>query len=153
MAEIYKEKIRDLLHPRKDNLEVREDKANGIYIKNVTKQFCVSEDEVYELMAIGNKNREVASDNINAKSSRSHALFTLPLTMTNVAEGSSKRGKWLLAAPPALRKPLDLMMHHEVVLLEGLDLHELADERHQGKFSCGGNMEITQVSVEHWREA
>lgn len=93
MAEIYKEKVRDLLDPRKDNLEVREDKVVGVYIKNLTEQFCVSEHEVYELMAIGNKHRRVASNNVNDQSSRSHALFSLTMTMKNTADGSSKRGK------------------------------------------------------------
>lgn len=93
MAEIYKEKIKDLLDPRRDNLEVREDKLLGVYIKDITEQFCVSEHEVYDLMAIGNKHRKVASNNINDQSSRSHALFSLTLTMKNTRDGSCKRGK------------------------------------------------------------
>ena len=75
MAEIYKEKIKDLFNPKKDNLEIREDKNNGIYIKDLTEDYCLSEDEVYDLMKRGNKNRKVASNNVNESSSRSHSLF------------------------------------------------------------------------------
>lgn len=65
MAEIYKERIKDLLNPKKDNLEVREDKARGVYIKDITEEYCLSEEEVYDLMTAGNKNRKVANNNVN----------------------------------------------------------------------------------------
>ena len=96
MAEIYMERIKDLLNPKKDNLEVREDKINGVYIKGITEEYCLSEEEVYDLMATGNKNRKVANNNMNQHSSRSHSIFSLILTMKNTVDGSIKRGKLFL---------------------------------------------------------
>jgi len=32
MVEIYNEKVKDLLDPKKDNLQVRQDKKRGIYL-------------------------------------------------------------------------------------------------------------------------
>jgi len=59
MAEVYKEKIKDLLDTSKTDLDVREDKVKGPYIKNITEQFCVSEQEVYDLIIKGTNNRHV----------------------------------------------------------------------------------------------
>ena len=47
-VEIYMEKIRDLLDDTrvKNNLTVREDKVNGIYIAGVTEEYVGSQDHV-----------------------------------------------------------------------------------------------------------
>lgn len=47
MCEIYNEKIKDLIDPRKDNLKIHEEKSKGIYIQGVTESWCVDETEVY----------------------------------------------------------------------------------------------------------
>ncbi len=36
MIEIYNEKIRDLLDPKKNNLRIYENKEQGIYVKDMT---------------------------------------------------------------------------------------------------------------------
>ena len=36
MCEIYNEKIKDLLDPRKDNLKIHEEKGKGVYIQDAT---------------------------------------------------------------------------------------------------------------------
>ncbi len=35
MMEIYMERIRDLLDPTRQNLEIHEDKTRGVYVDNV----------------------------------------------------------------------------------------------------------------------
>ena len=54
-VEIYMEKIRDLLDPHrlKNNLTVREDKVNGIYIAGVTEEYVTSQEELLGMMRAG----------------------------------------------------------------------------------------------------
>ena len=54
IIEIYMEKIRDLLDTSKTNLQIREDRLHGVYIKDATENYISDEEEVYELMKIGN---------------------------------------------------------------------------------------------------
>eukprot|EP00045_Choanoeca_perplexa_P018382 m.289980 g.289980 ORF g.289980 m.289980 type:complete len:1632 (+) comp17802_c1_seq4:222-5117(+) len=79
--EIYNEKVRDLLNPRSTgNLKVREHPVLGPYVEDLTKLVVSSYDDINTLMDEGNKARTVASTNMNATSSRSHAVFSLIFT-------------------------------------------------------------------------
>ena len=80
--EIYNEKVRDLLNPKNQgNLRVREHPSLGPYVEDLSKLVVSSYDEMMTLMDEGNKARTVAATNMNETSSRSHAVFTLLLTM------------------------------------------------------------------------
>ncbi|KAI0069239.1 kinesin-domain-containing protein [Artomyces pyxidatus] len=80
--EIYNEKVRDLLNPKNTgNLRVREHPSLGPYVEDLSKLVVNSYDEMMTLMDEGNKARTVAATNMNETSSRSHAVFTLILTM------------------------------------------------------------------------
>jgi kinesin family protein 1 len=80
--EIYNEKVRDLLNPKNTgNLRVREHPILGPYVEDLSKLAVNSYDEMMTLMDEGNKARTVAATNMNETSSRSHAVFTLILTM------------------------------------------------------------------------
>ncbi|KAG6885494.1 hypothetical protein C0993_001101 [Termitomyces sp. T159_Od127] len=80
--EIYNEKVRDLLNPKNTgNLRVREHPIFGPYVEDLSKLVVNSYDEMMTLMDEGNKARTVAATNMNETSSRSHAVFTLLLTM------------------------------------------------------------------------
>ncbi|EDQ92700.1 uncharacterized protein MONBRDRAFT_13875 [Monosiga brevicollis MX1] len=79
--EIYNEKVRDLLNPRSSgNLRVREHPILGPYVEDLTKLVVSSYEDINQLMDEGNKARTVASTNMNATSSRSHAVFSLVFT-------------------------------------------------------------------------
>ena len=79
--EIYNERVRDLLNPaNKGNLKVREHPSTGPYVEDLAKLAVTSFREIESLMDEGNKARTVAATNMNATSSRSHAVFTLILT-------------------------------------------------------------------------
>ncbi|KAF8467730.1 hypothetical protein BDZ91DRAFT_722979 [Kalaharituber pfeilii] len=79
--EIYNERVRDLLNPStKGNLKVREHPSLGPYVEDLAKLVVGSFQEIENLMDEGNKARTVAATNMNATSSRSHAVFTLILT-------------------------------------------------------------------------
>ncbi|KAF9242944.1 hypothetical protein BU15DRAFT_86709 [Melanogaster broomeanus] len=68
--EIYNEKVRDLLNPK-----------NTGNLRDLSKLAVSSYEEMMTLMDEGNKARTVAATNMNETSSRSHAVFTLLLTM------------------------------------------------------------------------
>lgn len=79
--EIYNERVKDLLNPgTKGNLKVREHPSTGPYVEDLAKLVVGSFEEIENLMDEGNKARTVAATNMNATSSRSHAVFTLMLT-------------------------------------------------------------------------
>ncbi|KZT74459.1 kinesin-domain-containing protein [Daedalea quercina L-15889] len=80
--EIYNEKVRDLLNPKNSgNLRVREHPSLGPYVEDLSKLVVSNFDEMMTLMDEGNKARTVAATNMNETSSRSHAVFTVILTM------------------------------------------------------------------------
>ena len=54
MVEIYMEKIRDLIDPRKDNLRIHEEKGKGVFMQDIEEVFISEEKQVYELMKMGN---------------------------------------------------------------------------------------------------
>ncbi|CAI2377981.1 unnamed protein product [Moneuplotes crassus] len=96
MAEIYMEKIRDLLDETKVDLKVKQSSEKGIYIDNLTERYIGSSSEVYEIMNIGNNHRKVASTSMNDQSSRSHSIFIMHVNQTNLDDGSSISGKLYL---------------------------------------------------------
>ena len=78
--EIYKEMCRDLLTPPRQKaitLRVREHPQKGIFVAGLTHVRVTTFDEVMSLIDIGTKNRTVGATNVNAHSSRSHAIVTL----------------------------------------------------------------------------
>ncbi|KAI9709540.1 MAG: Kinesin [Bogoriella megaspora] len=80
--EVYNEHVRDLLVPRSNTnqyLKIRESKADGVYVQNLTDEPVKSYSDVERLFRIGDINRTTASTKMNDTSSRSHAVFTIML--------------------------------------------------------------------------
>ncbi len=96
IIEIYMERIRDLLNPKKVNLKVREDKTKGIYIEDVTESYVSDEKDVYDFMRYGHNNRATSTTNMNESSSRSHCIFMMTIHQSNLLEMSAKTGKLYL---------------------------------------------------------
>ena len=82
--EIYNEKVHDLLDPKtnKQSLKVREHNVLGPYVDGLSQLAVASFEDIDNLMTEGNKSRTVAATNMNAESSRSHAVFSVVLTQT-----------------------------------------------------------------------
>eukprot|EP00040_Diaphanoeca_grandis_P024204 m.132813 g.132813 ORF g.132813 m.132813 type:complete len:788 (-) comp29632_c0_seq3:90-2453(-) len=73
--EIYAEEIRDLLSKNHEQkLDLRE-KDNSIYVKDLSSFVTKSIKEIQHVMSVGNKHRSVGQTDMNAHSSRSHAIF------------------------------------------------------------------------------
>ncbi|KAL5511850.1 hypothetical protein ACEPAH_5068 [Sanghuangporus vaninii] len=94
--EIYLERIRDLLAPQNDNLQVHEEKNKGVYVKNLSDYYVSSAKEVYEIMRQGGQSRIVSATNMNAESSRSHSIFLITINQRNVDTGAQKTGNLYL---------------------------------------------------------
>eukprot|EP00597_Dinobryon_sp_UTEXLB2267_P006130 CAMPEP_0170062950 /NCGR_PEP_ID=MMETSP0019_2-20121128/3990_1 /TAXON_ID=98059 /ORGANISM="Dinobryon sp., Strain UTEXLB2267" /LENGTH=777 /DNA_ID=CAMNT_0010269237 /DNA_START=71 /DNA_END=2404 /DNA_ORIENTATION=- len=76
--EVYNEQVYDLLDSNGKVLSLREDQERGIVVAaGATEQVVNSYDEVMELLSIGNKNRKTEATQMNAVSSRSHAVLLL----------------------------------------------------------------------------
>jgi kinesin family protein 5 len=63
--EIYREKIRDLLNPSKDNLQIRQNSEKGVYIDDVTEKEVDSENQIYDVLETGNGARAVTKTDMN----------------------------------------------------------------------------------------
>lgn len=96
MLEIYNDECYDLLGASgaslaekkkeaqkaggKASLEIRRNKEGRIEVPNLTKEPVDNINDVFELLAKGNKNRAVASTSLNQTSSRSHMVLWVDVT-------------------------------------------------------------------------
>lgn len=64
-VEIYNEKIKDLLDPRKCDLKIHENNKLGVHVAGMTEQYVGTEQEVYDMLKVGNENRSIAATNMN----------------------------------------------------------------------------------------
>lgn len=92
--EIYFERVRDLLNPQnKKPLKVREHRALGPYVEDLTKLVVTNYKDIKDLIDLGNKSRTTAATRMNETSSRSHAVFTLMLTQRRYDPGLNRKGE------------------------------------------------------------
>ncbi|KAL1924413.1 uncharacterized protein VTP21DRAFT_7448 [Calcarisporiella thermophila] len=81
-VEIYNEELIDLLNTdgsERSNVQIREDNKGNIYWTGVREVIVNSPREVMQYLAIGSQNRQVGATDMNEKSSRSHAIFSVTL--------------------------------------------------------------------------
>lgn len=93
VIEIYCERIRDLLEPGNDNLQVQQERLRGITVAHTTEVPVSSEAELVNVMHKGLANRAVASTAMNAggclaqyavsSRHRSHRNFVLLVSMSS----------------------------------------------------------------------
>lgn len=76
--EVYNEQIRDLL-VNSGPLAVREDSTKGVVIQGLTLHQPKSAEHILEALDYGNRNRTQHPTDVNATSSRSHAVFQIYL--------------------------------------------------------------------------
>ncbi|NXK86970.1 KI18A protein, partial [Formicarius rufipectus] len=76
--EIYNEQIRDLL-VNSGPLAVREDAQQGVVVQGLTLHQPKSAEEILQMLDYGNNNRTQHPTDVNASSSRSHAVFQIYL--------------------------------------------------------------------------
>ncbi|XP_043722837.1 kinesin-like protein KIN-1 [Telopea speciosissima] len=94
MVEIYMEKVRDLLDLSKDNLQIKEDKVQGIHLSGVTEISISDPAEALQNLSSGIANRAVGETNMNMASSRSHCAYIF--TVQQEQHRRVKTGKLVL---------------------------------------------------------
>ena len=81
MLEIYNEKVQDLLVPINNRppsgLKIRESKALGVFVSDLTKYPVSSYEEISNKMDEGYQNRTIGSTLMNNTSSRAHTIVTI----------------------------------------------------------------------------
>lgn len=96
--EIYGEDIHDLLETseaqrstrRSEPLQLRENKKNGVWVQGLTEVQVLNRQEAMEQMRLGSLHRITASTQMNERSSRSHAVYTVKIVQ-RVSEQDSKK--------------------------------------------------------------
>ncbi|KAJ8299260.1 LOW QUALITY PROTEIN: hypothetical protein KUTeg_023320 [Tegillarca granosa] len=90
--ELYNEEILDLFDTTRDpesrgkksHIKIHEDAGGGIYVVGVTTRPVCSLQDTMQCLKFGALSRATASTNMNAQSSRSHAIFTLHVKQQRV---------------------------------------------------------------------
>lgn len=93
--EIYKDEVYDLLVNRENapKLPVRENDRGQVFVANLTSIPMDSVADFERIYSQASKNRSVASTNLNRASSRSHAILTVTVTLTDPTENKTLSGK------------------------------------------------------------
>ncbi|KAI9577287.1 kinesin-like protein KIN-8A [Glossina fuscipes] len=86
--EIYNEQVMNLL-TKTGPLKLRED-AKGVIVSGLSLTPIYSVEELLKLLTLGNSNRTQHPTDINAESSRSHAVFQVHVRMTDSKTGSKR---------------------------------------------------------------
>lgn len=89
--EVYNETIKDLLRPEKE-LSIREDGKKGIIISELSFYKPRGPQELLKLLRSGNRARTQHATDLNAESSRSHAVFEVKLCLKR-KENCQQKGK------------------------------------------------------------
>lgn len=81
--EIYNEEARDLMYSgtKPPELHIRDSKSEGVVVRNLSRHVVKSPTDVANLMQEASERRVTASTQMNAVSSRSHAVCTLYVTI------------------------------------------------------------------------
>ncbi|KAI8334317.1 P-loop containing nucleoside triphosphate hydrolase protein [Chlamydoabsidia padenii] len=86
--QILKETVYDMLVPKHKTrgLEIREDSDRNVFVDDLTQKPIDTYSDFKRLFSAANKNRSTASTNLNAVSSRSHAILTLNVETSRVGQ-------------------------------------------------------------------
>ncbi|KAI6658498.1 Kinesin-like protein KIF3A isoform X3 [Oopsacas minuta] len=84
--EIYNEQVRDLLvkDPGDKIPKIHERPDIGVYVQDLLSCVVKSVDDMDKIMTTGNRNRAFAKTNMNLRSSRSHAIFTITVERSDL---------------------------------------------------------------------
>lgn len=91
-VEIYNEQLRDLLVPEataqtdRASVAIREDTKGRILLTGLTQRDINSVEDIYDALSFGSSIRQTDATAINARSSRSHAVFSLNLVQKKSGE-------------------------------------------------------------------
>lgn len=96
LLEVYCEQLRDLLDPSNHDLRIHETPQRGVFVDGLTQECVTCEEDVFDILRLGEQMRIVASTKLNQLSSRSHVIFFLACEQ-RLPDGSEKVGRLSLA--------------------------------------------------------
>ena len=98
-AEIYNERIRDLLPDTKasqesmqadQNLQITDDSRGGVLVKGLQQYVCDTEEDALNCLFEGELNRTFRQHYLNATSSRAHCVFTISIESRSRVESADR---------------------------------------------------------------
>ncbi|KAK9735397.1 hypothetical protein RND81_04G203400 [Saponaria officinalis] len=96
MVEIYMEKVRDLFDLSKDNIQIKENKSQGILLSGVTEISVVEAADALQILSSGIASRAVGETQMNMASSRSHCVYIFTVQQDFPSDKRTKTGKLIL---------------------------------------------------------
>ena len=85
---------------QKSDMRIHEDSTGGIYVTGATSKTVSSSEEAMQCLHMGALARTTASTQMNAQSSRSHAIFTLHIRQQRLAPAQVLHLFVSLSLPP-----------------------------------------------------
>lgn len=68
----------------------------GVYVKDLSVYMVNTADDMDKLMTMGNKNRSIGATQMNAHSSRSHAIFSITIECSGKSVNFIIQGKFFI---------------------------------------------------------
>ena len=90
---------------QKSDMRIHEDSTGGIYVTGATSKTVSSSEEAMQCLHMGALARTTASTQMNAQSSRSHAIFTLHIRQQRLAPAQVLHLFVSLSLPPTHPPP------------------------------------------------
>jgi centromeric protein E len=94
--EIYNEEVRDLLSNSKETLPIREDPRRGVFVQS-NEEIVTDFESLLKILFQGEKSRQFAATEMNARSSRSHTIFRITIESrmkTNDDDNEQSDDEW-----------------------------------------------------------
>lgn len=109
--EIYNDELRDLLteNEQSKSLQIRDHGDSGVIVKGLTSKVVTTPQEVKQLMDMASRRRTTGSTKMNMRSSRSHAICTLYVTIKPTKEKMPSKKFNNLAASDTVSAKLTLV--------------------------------------------
>lgn len=90
-VEIYNETLRDLLG-HSASVDIKLDKSGQVHVPGLQRVAICTSSEIDTIMSVATKARAVAKTEMNARSSRSHSIFSLHIVGHNLQQGVEVKG-------------------------------------------------------------
>ena len=88
--EVFNEQIKDLLSDTDQSLRIREDRDKGFFVDGLVMKSVTSVEDLLACKEEGERRRHVGETNMNARSSRSHTIFTLTVEARRQSQSQSQ---------------------------------------------------------------
>ena len=92
LLEVYNEQIYDLLSqdPQKPSLKIQATRDSGCNVPDATQVHVCSVEDVHHVLEVGSKNRSIGATQMNSRSSRSHQILTIMVTVHDTGTNAVK---------------------------------------------------------------